>query len=73
MRDDYFNRLLEEERELKAHGFDHYPTEDELMRYAFGLEDRLKALCQALGVTVQCDCCGYWHVLRAEDDDAYGY
>lgn len=44
----YFGDMVRTERLLREHGFDHWPTEDELVRYLFATNDRLDAVCNAM-------------------------
>lgn len=46
----YFPRLAARQRLLEEHGFDRYPTEDELLDYVLEMSDRLNALYEALGL-----------------------
>lgn len=55
MREPYFAGILDRQRELRAHGFAAEPTEDELVDYAFNLDDKLSALCESIGVELAQD------------------
>ncbi|MDI9590220.1 MAG: hypothetical protein QM302_04160 [Acidobacteriota bacterium] len=68
--DYYFTRLAKEEQWLKKHGFDHYPSDDELLDYAFSIEDRVEALCQHIDIKLAQDVRGRWHAIEREDEDA---
>lgn len=48
METSYFHSLEEQKRLLARHGFGHWPDEDELFGYLFGLEDKLDAFCKAI-------------------------
>lgn len=50
MQDAFFANLINRQRELRAHGFDFEPTEEELVDYALGLDDKLAILCESFGV-----------------------
>ena len=63
MNEAYFASLANRQRELKSHGFDAEPSDEELVDYAFGLDDKLSALCNAIGVRLVRDVCGRWVVV----------
>ena len=65
METSYFHSLEEQKRLLARHGFDHWPNEEELLGYLFGLEDKLDAFCQAVGFTMARDYRGRWYVCHA--------
>lgn len=69
MQDTFFANLISRQRELKAHGFDSEPTEEELVDYAFGLDDKLSVLCESFGVRLVQDVRGRWTVIA---NDAKG-
>lgn len=48
--DDYFYYHQALRDHLEQHGFDHWPTTDELTLHVFEIERRLDCLFQALGV-----------------------
>ena len=50
MQDAFFANLIQRQRELRTHGFDSEPTEEELVDYALGLDDKLAVLCEFFGV-----------------------
>ncbi len=54
----YFASLEEGQRLLSAHGFDHWPTDDELARYVFEVKDMLTLLASANGVRFDRDARG---------------
>lgn len=69
---DYFRDLARDERLLAAHGFDHWPDDVELVRYAFDLEDALHTVCGAIDVRLTRDILGRWQILPSSgeaDDD----
>lgn len=55
MEPSYFHSLEEQKRLLARHGFGHWPDEDELFGYLFGLEDKFDAFCKAMGFTMTRD------------------
>lgn len=63
MQDAFFANLANRQRELRAHGFDTEPTEEELVDYAFGLDDKLAVLCESFGVRLVQDAHGRWTVI----------
>lgn len=54
----YFRQLAEQQRTLKAHRFDHFPTEEELLAHLFDTNDKLKLLATALGFSIEKDVLG---------------
>lgn len=54
----YFRQLAEQQRTLKAHGFDHFPTEEELLAYLCDTNGRLELLAAALGFSIEKDVLG---------------
>lgn len=66
MQDAYFASLINRQRELKAHGFDAEPTDEELVDYAFGLDDKLAVLCESFGVRLVQDVRGRWTVIASD-------
>ena len=69
MQDAFFANLANRQRELRAHGFDTEPTEEELVDYAFGLDDKLAVLCESFAVRLVQDAHGRWTVIA---NDAKG-
>lgn len=69
MQDAFFANLANRQRELRAHGLDTEPTEEELVDYAFGLDDKLAVLCESFGVRLVQDAHGRWTVIA---NDAKG-
>lgn len=59
----FFRRLINDERMLRSHGFDGWPSDEELVRYACDLEDGLRALADAFGADLARDAAGNWRVL----------
>lgn len=59
----YFGDMVRTERLLREHGFDHWPTEDELVRYLFATNDRLDAVCNAMNAELVQDIRGSWQVV----------
>ncbi len=68
----YFRGQEEQRRLLARHGFDHWPTDGELIGYLIDLDDKLDALCDALGFSVIRDCRGRWCVCRTSQVDCSG-
>lgn len=58
----YFEQLARQQQVLERHGFDHYPSEEELLEYALSLEDRIDKLCEYPNVHLEQDVRGRWHV-----------
>lgn len=56
----YFTMLEERNRRLREHGFSGESTDEELLDYAISLEDRLEAMCGALGIRLYQDVRGRW-------------
>lgn len=69
MQDAFFANLANLQRELRVHGFDTEPAEEELVDYAFGLDDKLAVLCESFGVRLVQDAHGRWTVIA---NDAKG-
>lgn len=59
----YFGDMVRTERLLREHGFDHWPTDDELVRYLFATNDRLDAVCNAMNAELVQDIRGNWQVV----------
>lgn len=59
----YFGDMVRAERLLREHGFDHWPTDDELVRYLFATNDRLDAVCNAMNAELVQDIRGNWQVV----------
>lgn len=57
----YFDGLAAQERRLSEHGFDHYPTDEELLEYLMQLNDKVNALYRATGMDAVQDWRGNWH------------
>ena len=58
----FFANLINDEHMLLNHGFDGWPSDKELARYAYDLEDGLQALANAFGMELAKDIMGRWHV-----------
>lgn len=56
----YFADTIATQRELRRHGFEAWPTEEEALRYLFDVSDRLDAVCEALGLEAGKDVRGKW-------------
>lgn len=52
MQDAFFASLVNRQHTLRAHSFDSEPTDEELVYYAFGLDDKLAVLCESFGVKI---------------------
>ncbi|MDD7690847.1 MAG: hypothetical protein PUI93_08090 [Ellagibacter isourolithinifaciens] len=61
----YFADTIAIQRELRRHGFEAWPTEEEALRYLFDVSDRLDAVCEALGLEAGKDVRGKWCVCAA--------
>lgn len=59
----FFQGLINDERMLHNHGFDGWPNDEELARYACDLEDGLQALANAFDVELAKDIMGRWQVI----------
>lgn len=58
----YFTRMDAMEQELRRHGFDSWPSEEDLLRYLLDTNDRIDAVCTALNMVTAKDVRGRWHV-----------
>lgn len=58
----YFDGLAMGQRKLHRHGFDRYPTDEELLDYIMQLDDKVTALYNACGLEAVLDWRGAWHV-----------
>lgn len=63
MQDAFFANLINRQRELRARSFDSEPTEEELVDYALGLDDKLAVLCGSFDVRLVQDARGKWTVI----------
>lgn len=63
MQNTFFANLINRQREFRVHGFDSEPTGEELVDYAFGLDDKLAVLCESFGVRLVQDARGRWTVI----------
>ena len=62
----YFRNLERDAGMLSSHGFDAWPSSDELARYAFDLADGVDALARAVGVSLEKDVRGRWRARPAK-------
>ena len=67
MQDAFFASLVNHQHKLRAHGFDSEPTDEELVDYAFGLDDKLAVLCESFGVKLVQDVRGRWTVIANDE------
>ena len=63
----YFANAIRDEYMLKSHGFETWPDDNELTRYACSLEDGMQALAGACGVRLAKDVRGNWIVVADEE------
>ena len=63
---------LEAQRLLKAHGFERWPTEEELLRYLFKVEDKIDVLADMLGYRIAPDVRGRLKVWFINGGDRRG-
>ena len=60
---DFYYSLIADQKMLRSHGFgDNWPDAEGTLRYACGVEDGLHALAGALGLKLEQDYRGNWHV-----------
>ncbi len=59
----FFATLTREDRLLRNHGFDNWPNSTELARYAFSVNDKIDAICDALQIETIQDTRGNWVVI----------
>lgn len=57
----------QDQRLLKAHGFDHWPGDEELVRYLFSLEEKIDFLAHANGIQFERDVRGRLHAYRKRE------
>lgn len=62
----YSSEALRTERLLKSHGFDRWPTEEEIALYLFEANDRIDAICSFAGLQTSKDIRGRWIVQSSE-------
>lgn len=67
MQNVFFVSLVNRQHKLRAHGFDSEPTDEELVDYAFGLDDKLAVLCESFGVKLVQDVRGRWTVIANDE------
>lgn len=65
-------REFEDQRLLKAHGFERWPTEEELLRHLFKVEDKVGILAGLLGYRIAPDVRGRLKVWRINGGDRRG-
>lgn len=65
-RDTYFSDILRTDKLLKTHGFDRWPTEEEVILYLFEMNDRIDAICSFIGAETSKDIRGRWVVRNTE-------
>lgn len=66
--DTYFSDILRADKLLKCHGFDGWPTEEEVILYLFEMNDRIDAICSFIGAETSKDIRGCWVVRNAEQE-----
>ena len=64
----YFANMALQQRRLQLHGFDHYPSEEELFDYVIDLNDKVNALYWALGMKSVRDSRGTWHAFPIQKE-----
>lgn len=62
--ENYFGALSASQRKLAEHGLTAFPTDEELLDYMLGVDDRLAALYRSLRVEAYRDYRGLWRVGR---------
>ena len=63
----FFPSAYEDQRLLKAHGFDHWPGDEELVRYLFAVEEKVDLLARANGIQLERDARGRLHAYRRRE------
>lgn len=69
MQDTLFANLVNRQHELRVHSFDSKLTEEELVDYAFGLDDKLAVLCKSFSVRFVKDVLGRWAAIANDTKD----
>lgn len=64
----YFAGIIEEERVLRDHGFESWPTEAETVYYLMDISDRIDAVCKSIGVETRKDVRGRWQVVSLPEE-----
>ena len=64
--DTYFSDMLRTDKLLKTHGFDRWPTEEEIVLYLLEMNDRIDAICSFVGLETTKDIRGRWVVRNVE-------
>lgn len=54
-RDTYFSDMLRTDKLLKTHGFDRWPTEEEIVLHLLETNDRIDAICSFVGLETSKD------------------
>ena len=62
-----FPSMHEDQRLLKAHGFDHWPGDEELVRYLFAIEEKVDLLARVNGIQLERDARGRLHAYRRRE------
>ncbi len=63
----FFTSMLDDQRLLKAHGFDQWPGDEELVRYLFAVEEKIDLMASINGIEFERDARGRLHVYRKEE------
>ncbi len=63
----FFTSMLDDQRLLKAHGFDHWPGDEELARYLFAVEEKIDRLANINGIQLERDARGRLHAYRRQE------
>ena len=63
----YFTSMLDDQRLLKAHGFDDWPDDEELVRYLFAVEEKIDLLASINGIQLERDVRGRLHAYRRKE------
>ena len=64
----FYARIIQDERIMCSHGFGEWPDHDELVRYACGLEDAIRAVAARLGCGLERDPRGNWVLVPASEE-----
>lgn len=59
--------VYDDQRLLKAHGFDHWPCDEELVRYLFAAEEKVDLLARVNGIQFERDARGRLHAYRRRE------
>ena len=63
----YFGGIEERRRRLRDPGCEGEPSGEQLVDYALSLEDRLDAVCAAMGLQLRQDARGRWFAAAAQE------